>query len=524
MDALCSIVKLWLFYLNSMYKTKMKKNLWQIIIPVLMLCLLGYNIAFASYSAKEIKIPTQFGSIKETFQAPAQTTSSQREIIHIQDAHCNYEAQKNMAQLLEYLVKEQNLRLIMVEGGSGDVSLTFLRGYTDKKAREEVADKYLKEGKISGEEYLDIVSDYPLQLYGIEDKALYDAHLAVFEKIDSFREQGLKDLKGLSAIVKSLKFRIYSQELQRFEEKKSGYEGKAISLTEYCQYLSGMANKKRLGLEDYPHLAAFSETASLEKEINFQQAETQRNVFIKDLAGLLDERGAQNLILMTQGFKAKMVTPERYYSFLKTTGEEKLDLRRKYPQLYAYIKYVTVSKEVNAAELLKEVNAIEEKIKDASLTNAGQIRLAEIDKSLQILTKILNLELTPEDYAYFKVNKPKFVTVSWTDFLTENCSRYNLTMQASGSKLIDGNLEQFDEFYQLGVKREQAFIKNIVSKMDESGENLAVLITGGFHTPGVTQMLKDKGYSYIVAAPAITQKSDSSVYFSVLRGEKKHLE
>jgi hypothetical protein len=67
-------------------------------------------------------------------------------------------------------------------------------------------------------------------------------------------------------------------------------------------------------------------------------------------------------------------------------------------------------------------------------------------------------------------------------------------------------------------------MKNMVSKMDESGENLAVLITGGFHTPGVTRMLKGKGYSYVVAAPVITQNSDSSVYFSVLRGEKSRFE
>jgi hypothetical protein len=37
-------------------------------------------------------------------------------------------------------------------------------------------------------------------------------------------------------------------------------------------------------------------------------------------------------------------------------------------------------------------------------------------------------------------------------------------------------------------------------------------------------MLKDNGYSYIVIAPVITKKSDSSIYFSVLKGEKNRLE
>jgi hypothetical protein len=113
------------------------------------------------------------------------------------------------------------------------------------------------------------------------------------------------------------------------------------------------------------------------------------------------------------------------------------------------------------------------------------------------------------------------LTASWINFLNEGCKKYNLTTQLSTSNIIDENLNILNGFYQLGVAREKAFMKNMVNKMDESGQNLAVLITGGFHTPGVTQMLKDKGYSYIVVAPVITQKSDSSIYFSVLREEKK---
>jgi hypothetical protein len=143
---------------------------------------------------------------------------------------------------------------------------------------------------------------------------------------------------------------------------------------------------------------------------------------------------------------------------------------------------------------------------------------------LDILRRLLTLELTPEDYAYFQANKSKFYTAGWTDFLTENCQKYNLTLALPTSNVIDENLGKLEEFYQLGVEREKVFIKNIVDKMNKSGEEVAVLITGGFHTPGVTRMLKEKDYSYIVVTPTITQKSDSSIYFSVLRSERKMLD
>ncbi len=501
----------------------MKNKIWLRTITLLFVqefLLLGITWA----AIPEIRIPAQYGTVKEIFDTPATTPEAGRMIIHIQDAHCNYEAQKNMAQVLDYLARGYNLKLIMVEGGSGNVNLSFLRNYADKKSRLEIADKYLKEGKIAGEEYLDIVSDFPLELYGIEDAALYAAHLAAFEKVDSFREEGLQYLKGLPNILNGLKAQIYSQELQELEKKNSAYEGKTISLVEYCGYLNEMAGRKSLELKDYSHLAAFSEIARIEKEIDFNAAELQRNTFIRDLAKLLDEKGAQELINKTREFKAKKIPQEEYYSFLKARGEQKLELESNYPQLGAYIKYVTVSKKVNAAILLKEVSAIEEKIIDACLVNNDQRRLNEISESLQILTKILNLELTPEDYAFFQANRLQFSTASWIDFLTLNCNKYNLALKPSASNLIDGNLQQLEVFYQLGVEREKAFIRNMVNKINESNEKIVVLITGGFHTPGITRMLKENGYSYAVVTPVITQKSDSSIYFSVLRGEKRQPE
>jgi hypothetical protein len=500
---------------------KMKNKYYYLILSsVFSTCLFFYGRALASLPDKELNIPSQYGSVKEFFLGATDSRSEKGLVIQIQDAHCNYEAQKNLAQILDYLVNAKKLKLIMVEGGTGDVNLSSLRGHADKKSREEVADKYLRQGKISGEEYLDIVSDYDLELYGIEDKELYDAHLASFEKVDSFRQDGLKELDNLANAVKSLEPFMYSAELRQLEEKKSKYDDKTLSLVEYCGYLRDVAIAKSINLEDYPYLVAFCDVARMEKEIDFQQAESQRNAFIKDLAKLLDEKGVQDLIQMTKDFKAKTMTPEKYYSFLRDAGEEKLDLKGQYPQLYAYIKYTTTSKDVDAVKLLKEVSVIEDKLKETLLNSPDQIKLTEISKSLEVLTKALNLELTPENYRYFQENSTKLVTASWVNFLSQNCNKYNLRIQPSASGIVDANLAQLTEFYQLGAERDKAFVKNMEYKINSSGEKTVALIAGGFHTPGISRILKEKGYSYVVVTPVVTQKSDSSLYFSVLRGQE----
>jgi len=505
----------------------------KIIILLAIQCLLFSGISFAAITSvvKTINIPSLFGNVKEVFDiqdtTPADTQNANmgKTIIHIQDAHCNYEAQKNMANLLDYLVKENNLKLIMVEGGSGNVNLEFLRNYADKKAREGVADKYLKLGKISGEEYLDIVSDYPLDLYGVEDEALYEAHLDVFHKVDAVREEGLKYLEDLSKVVSALKPHIYSEEVKYLESAKKNYEDKTLSLGEYCGYLKNIAANKGFDLKSYPFLSAFAELARLEKEVDFKQAEAQRNEFIEKLGSLLNEKQAKAVVDKSQDFKAGNVNPGEYYSFLKDLAAKKrINLEQNYPQLSAYIHYINENKKIDVAALLKEVGSLEEKIKEALFANADQKKLYEISKSLDVLKGVVSLELTPEDYGYFKANRPDMSTSSWISFLSDNCSKYNLAVQPTASGIIDGNLDKFDEFYKLGSDREQAFIRNIVKKMDESGEKLAVFIAGGFHTPGMTQMFKEKGYSYAVVTPSITKKTDSSVYLSVLRSERKNLQ
>ncbi len=472
------------------------------------------------WAIPSISIPSEYGNIKESSDSGF-SALSKKTIVCIQDAHCNYEAQKNMSKLLEHLVKENKLKLIMVEGGSGNVNLSFLRMYADKQTRERIADKYLQMGQISGEEYLDITSDYNLELYGVEDEWLYNEHMAVFEKVDSIKEKGLSELEPFSALINGLKPYIYPKEAVELEKKRADYDAKLISLTEYCQYLKEKAQAKNLGLENYPHLTAFSDTNLLEKDIDFKLVELERNLFIKDLAKLLDEAGIEELLKKSQDFKAGKIAPQEYYAFLQKSAEGKINIEENYPYLPSYFSYISLNKEIDAAILIKELNSIEDQLRTAYFSNDDQKRLSAIAKTAQIVTSLLNLELLPEDYAYFEANKPDFATASWVDFLGKNCRKYKLGVCPAPAKDIDDNLDNLGQFYRLGLEREKAFVDNMLNKINKSSDKVIALITGGFHTAGVTKMLKDMDYSYVVVAPVITQESNSNIYFSVLKGQKE---
>jgi hypothetical protein len=61
-------------------------------------------------NADDISIPGQIGQVKKG------RGQGQIDNHHIQAAHCNYEAQSNIARIIETLVKDHNVKLVAVEG------------------------------------------------------------------------------------------------------------------------------------------------------------------------------------------------------------------------------------------------------------------------------------------------------------------------------------------------------------------------------------------------------------------------
>jgi len=471
----------------------------------------------AALHVKDYKFPSKNVLIKEAFDASSTENADPRIVFCIQDAHCNYEAQKNTAEVLDYLARNYGLRLIMVEGGYGYVGLSSLRGYAPLKTRQEVAERYLREGRISGEEYFDIVSDSDIELYGIDDEGLYDAHLDVFWKIDAVRGEGIKHLDRAISSLNKLKPFLYSDELRQLEQKKEAYESKGMQLADYCAYLAAYASKKAVVLDNYPAFTAFTRTIAIEKNMDLKSSEAERNVFIKALAAGLDNERVGALIAKTQSFKDGKLPSKEYYSYLKSAAQPAIDLKKDYPNLAKYIDYVCGSEAVSPVKLIKDISSLEEVLKSESFTDDSQRKLDEIYGMARVLRHFFELELTPEEYAYFKANKAKFSVASWQGFIGEKCAKYNIPEPAVSADAVDENIGILEEFYKLGAAREKVFVKNLQKKMDGSREEAAVLITGGFHTPGMTRALKTGGYSYVVLAPVITSKSDSSLYFSVLR-------
>ncbi len=65
----------------------------------------------------------------------------------------------------------------------------------------------------------------------------------------------------------------------------------------------------------------------------------------------------------------------------------------------------------------------------------------------------------------------------------------------------------FLNFYESAEKRNQALLANTIKRMRERGEHVACLVTGGFHSRGITELLKNQDMSYLVILPRFNKKS-----------------
>ena len=114
-------------------------------------------------------LPDSYGTVKGSFKGNRDAI-----VIAIQDAHVNEEAQRNIANILRYFSEKYQLGLVSLEGATGELYTELFSFFPNKEARRNVADYFLKEGRLTGPEYLAIVEKPAMTLYGVEDKDLYE--------------------------------------------------------------------------------------------------------------------------------------------------------------------------------------------------------------------------------------------------------------------------------------------------------------------------------------------------------------
>ncbi len=455
-----------------------------------------------------IQISEKFGRVVDTYEGKTDKT-----IVHIQDAHVHYEAQKNLAAILDSLIRNNHMTLVLVEGGDKRGELSSLRKLASREAREAVADRYLKKGLLAGDEYLELVSDYPMVRQGVEDPALYEENLKLFLEIETFRKKALEDIAALEQATEALKQKLCKPALLEFEKKRAAYDTEQIELVAYYDYLAS--------LKTPPQDSNFSrllQASALEKEVDFKKVDAERDALLKAIDGKLSAEDKDSFAAKTLSYQEGTLSQKEYYETLKVTAEKGGVVLTESPNLEKYIRYLAFYDSIRHAELFKEGDRLEQEIREGLLGSEDEKLLSEISQHLSLLSHLFQIRVSPEEYARYDADRIRFSVKTFLPFLQQKIAEQGLAFPVPPTAVdIDQDLKTLDRFYRVAQRRDQAFVENSFKEMEKENVKSAVLITGGFHTPGLTQLFKEKGISYIVISPKITEAGNPEKYYSILK-------
>lgn len=439
-------------------------------------------------------------------------------VIHIQEAHTNYEGQKHLVAILEQLIHDYGLKLILVEGGQGDVSLSHLRSYGPPENRKAVAEKYLKTGIISGEEYLDIVSDEPLILWGVEQEDLYQRNLDVFLEAEELRTSVTPILASIRSTVESLKPFLVDPALNDLQAKTKAFHDETLGLADYAQALADLAARQGLAERDYPNLQRFREARRLEQTLDLAAVQQEQQAVTKELSLRADESSLKELIAQAKAMKEGQATREAFYAHLEQLSARfglQLD---NHSHLSSYIAYLKQRALLQPTVLADELDALAAKLQEALASTPESRRLQTIEQQLTLVENLVVLRLSPDEYQQLQSAGLAGLCAGWETFLTTQALRHELrSPSAKQLAEVDRALPKLQRFYTTASRRDEALIANTLAKLQETQEPIAVLITGGFHSSKLTQLLKEAGIGTVVIAPKVTQATDEELYHAVVK-------
>ena len=472
-------------------------------------------------NVSDISVPAEAGYVMEVH--PSLSSANAPILIHIQEAHVNYEGQKHLAEILERLVKDYGLRLILVEGGEGDVSLTRLRRY-GIESRRQAAEEYLRTGIISGEEYLDVTTDYPLILWGVEEEALYQQNVQAFLEAEALRGTLQPTLRPVRHAIEILTARLADPRSVELDRAKRGFEEGTTALADYAQTLARLADQAELDETRYPNLSGFLAVRELEQAIDGQQAQAEQEQLVEALRRNVNETELEALEAKIKGLKEGTVTHAAFYGRLKTLADAGGLSLASYPNLARYVRYIEEGASIKPAALSEELDGLAAALQSRLSATPARRQLQIVSEQFDLVEKLFDLRLSPQEYQRFQSFTLTGLASGWADVLSRLLAQEGLPAQSfDGLEHVEAALPKLKRFYEAAGQRDERIVEHTLAKLEETHEPLAVLITGGFHSPRVTQLLKDRGLGVVVVAPKVGgTANDEPLYRAVLKYKTGH--
>ena len=480
-----------------------------------------------SISTDDLAIPPTAGRI-----TGARYCGSPTVVINIQDLHCHPQVQNNIAKILSLLDGKYALRNVYMEGAFGQVDTSWLSSIPDKAVRQSALKTLLAEGKLTGAEYYSVSAGRPDLIVGLEDRDMYRANALRLARLLENKAAIDTLLAGIEKDVRKLKEDYYNDKQARLESLVQRYDSGKLDARKFYRKLKRYADKLGVDFYGYRNIAGYLASRDIENEVNFHRVALELKEFILVLKQRLPYAAYNDLARETDNF-AK--TEALFTALPKLAAAHGVAFGAGYPELVKFFSFLNLNKKVNPLQLVYEEKKLVREMEQQFAEDDSQRETVFLADFVTYLQDYFHTSISADGYAYFRQNFEQF-KLSWYRYIG------NDRLQA-----IETYCTLLDEYYGVNIERNACFLKNLGVKMSgpadrndaspyindisktvaslAKAKDIRVVVTGGFHTTGLTELLEHNNISYLVVTPNVTDDTrfSSQVYAKLAKEQAQIL-
>ena len=416
--------------------------------------------------------------------------------------HCHPQVQKNISNIIGELARKYNLKKVYVEGGYGEIDTSWIETIKDGKTKEEVIEKLLKEGILTGSEYYKLTSKGSgVELKGLDEERIHKENLKrlswiigkqekykeVMNNID--KEIGLLEKQYVN--VRNKRFsRSYEQYLLGEIDTKRFYRQVMKYVKEINKNPQRYNNITSIKLEDYPNIVKYISLTNNANNMNMQEATEQLQMLMVELKNRVPYGVYKKMLKETDNLRDSQKVVDLAF---RLSEEANINLEGRYKQLKNFLEANRINKGINPIELVEEERELIERVRWALSYNDEEYEITYIMDFNKYFKEYLGYKLTEADWQYYKKGFKKFEEI------------YGKYAAVNRIEEIAEDFKELNRYYKINDRRNGIFVGKMLSGVDpevkeeegarqeeeilKSSKEVIVAITGGFHSVALGEIL-----------------------------------
>ena len=436
-------------------------------------------------------------------------------VINIQDLHSNYYAQTNIKNILCSLQKKFNIKKIFIEGGYGNIDTSWLNKIKDEKYRNKIIKQLVLNGRLTGTELFAYESKINNILFGLENKEIHKQNVnrlsEIFDKQTFFDSQLIK----IKSDIDFLSSKYFSKDNLYLNKLIDKYNTNEIDSKEFYIKLKKLVEKINKNPKEYNNFISinFYNFDNINKyiylssqKINNRKVINDLKYFIYALKDQLSYSEYNNLVADTNN----LTDIHKLCNYIENFSiKNNIDLTYNYSNLQQYIKSNKLLSSINPLQLISEERMLLNNLRQAFSNNFTEYEISFLMDFYYVFKDYLTNKITSTNYVYFKENFENFKTLY---------SKYSVINRLD---FLEKDFSLLNEYYFTNDLRNEIFLEKIINNinMDALGKkDVIVVVSGGYHTVGLSDLLQKRNIGYITITPNVEEsEQDYNNYRNIIK-------